>query len=185
MTLRRSSLVLLALLMGVTLISMPAASADTPSPPASRSPSKLTAEAWREDLDFLVKTMRDAHPRLYWRVGQDTLEAAVTDLARRIPTMSDDEIVVGLLRIASMPRDGHTFLQPWRGAVATGTVFPVRFYRFSDGLFVTAAPVTHAELAGARVERIGRVPADEALDRVSDLLGYDNSYTRLERAQAR
>jgi tetratricopeptide (TPR) repeat protein len=182
MILRRSPLVLSALLMGVTLISMPATGAGTAPAPSSKSPSKPTAEAWREDLDFLVKTMKEAHPRLHWRVGQDTLEAAVKDLAQRIPTMSDDEIVVGLLRVASMPRDGHTYVLPWQGALATRTVFPVRFYRFSDGLFLTAAPVTQAELAGAKVERIGGVPADDALNRVSDLLGYDNSYTRLERA---
>jgi hypothetical protein len=177
---------LTTILTGATLLPAWAAAAG-PSPASSaatRSPSVLTADAWREDLRFLVKTMKEVHPRLYWRVGQDTLETAVSNLDRRIPSMSDDEIVVGLLRIAAMPRDGHTYVNPWQGALATGTVFPVRLYRFSDGLFVTAARQDHADLAGARVELIGDLPADEALERVSDLLGYDNSYTRLERAPA-
>ena len=162
-----------------------AESSGTPSSSAKLSSAKplaLSADDWREDLRFLVKTMKETHPRLFWRVGQDTLEAAVAELDRRIPTMSDDEITVGLLRIAAMPRDGHTFMLPWGGDMRIGTLFPVRLYRFSDGLFVTAAPKEQGDLAGARVERIGAVPADVALNRVSDLLGYDNSYTRLERA---
>ena len=148
---------------------------------SAKSPSALSAEAWREDLRFLVTTMKETHPRLFWRVDRDTLEAAVSELDRRIPSMSDDEILVGLLRIASMPHDGHTFVMPWGGTLATGTVFPVRFYRFSDGLFVTAAPKEHPELAGAKVERIGGVLADEAFDRVSDLAGNENASMRLER----
>ncbi|HEU5310248.1 MAG TPA: hypothetical protein VFV24_02240, partial [Candidatus Eisenbacteria bacterium] len=169
----------------LSLLSPAAESSGTPTSsakPSSAKPSALSVEDWREDLRFLVKTMKETHPRLFWRVGQDTLEAAVADLDRRIPSMSDDEIVVGLLRVAAMPRDGHTHVIPWGGPLATGTVFPVRFYRFSDGVFVTAATKEQAELAGARVERIGDVPADEALLRVSDLAGYDNSYQRLERA---
>ncbi|HET9251768.1 MAG TPA: tetratricopeptide repeat protein [Candidatus Eisenbacteria bacterium] len=168
-----------------------AASALDPRPLAAATPGAasthakprpaLSAEDWREDLRFLVKTMKETHPKLFWRVGQDTLEAAVAELDRGIPSMSEDEIVTGIVRIAAMPRDGHTFAMPWAGPVATGTVFPVRLYRFSDGLFVTAAHRSHADLAGAKVERIGGVPADQALNRVSDLLGYDNSYTRLER----
>ena len=175
--------VLLVALFAGTLLSPVLARAAKPST-AAPAPSALTAEQWREDLAFLVRTMKEVHPRLGWRVGLDTLETAVSDLDRRIPTLSDDEIVVGLMRIAAMPRDGHTYVMPWGGALATGTVFPVRLYRFSDGLFVTAAPKTQAELAGAKVERIGGVPVDDAFDRVSDLLGYDNSYTRLERAPA-
>lgn len=184
MILRPIAHVLSAVLIATTL-DPPGALGAEPAPASSpSSPSALTAEEWREDLRFLVKTMNEVHPRLFWRVGRDTLEAAVADLDRRIPSLSDNEIVVGLLRIAAMPRDGHTYAQPWQGKVATGTMFPVRLYRFSDGLFVTAAGERHAELAGARVERVGGVPADEALERVSDLLGYDNSYSRLERAPA-
>ena len=38
--------------------------------------------------------MKETHPRLFWRVDHDTLEAAVAELDRRIPSMSDDEILL-------------------------------------------------------------------------------------------
>jgi hypothetical protein len=154
------------------------------APMARAGPSAFSAEQWREDLRFTMQKLAETHPKLDWHVRKDSLLAAALVLERRIPELADDEILVGLMRLVSMVRDGHTWIVPWESKFSGGAAFPLRFYRFSDGLFITEAPSTQAELAGAKVLRIGGVPADEAFDRVSGLLGYDNVFTRLHRGPA-
>lgn len=99
-------------------------------------------------------------------------DAAVKDLNNRIPSASQDEIITGFMRIVAMVKDGHTGLFP-RPYFKSG-VFPLRFYKFDDGIFIQGASREYAELAGAKVIRIGKLSADEALKQIGMLAGADN-----------
>jgi len=145
--------------------------------------SSLSPKQWREDLKFTLQKLKDIHPSLYRRVKADSLEAAAKTLNRIIPELNDDQVAVGLMRLVSMVQDGQTMIVPPE-AKPGGAFFPIRFQHFSDGLFITEAPKDHAELAGAKVLRIGGVSADAAFENVSGLLAYDNAFTRLERGPA-
>jgi len=158
-----------------------ALSTATPTPAPAGEANALTPAQWREDLKSAMTRIRDLHPALYRRVKPDSLDQAVRNLDRIIPELNDDQVVVGLMRLVSKIQDGQTLIQPWESKLAGGTTFPLRFQHFSDGLFITEAPREHAELAGAKVLQIGGVAADEAFDRVSGLLSYDNAFTRLHR----
>ena len=153
----------------------------TPAPAVAGQAATLTPSQWREDLEFTMQKIQDVHPALYRRVKRDSLEEAVEKLDRTIPELNDDQMVVGLMRLVSKIRDAQTMIAPWGSKLAGGTSFPIRFRKFSDGLFITEAEKEHAELAGAQVLQIGGVPVDEAFDRVASLLSYDNAFTRFYR----
>jgi len=153
----------------------------TPAVAPAGEANSLTPAQWREDLKFAMTKIRDVHPMLHRRVKSDSLEAAVRNLERIIPELTDDQVLVGLMRLVSKIQDGQTMVVPWESKLAGDAFFPLRFQRFSDGLFITEAPKAQAELAGAKVLQIGGVAADEAFDRVSGLLSYDNAFTRLQR----
>lgn len=141
---------------------------------AEPAPNQLTAQQWRDDLAFMVADMRQRHPNLYHSVTKAKFDATVADLDARIPTMNRNQIIVGMMRIAALIGDGHTRLDPRKDASFNFPSLPVKLYAFDDGLFIRAATPAQAALVGARVEAIGGVPADQAMDRVKPLISHDN-----------
>ena len=73
-----------------------------------------------------------------------------------------------------MVGDGHTNVAPTRDPKIGFRSYPVRLYLFPDGLRIRAAAREHADLAGARVVRIGKVSAEKACDAVRAIIGRDN-----------
>jgi hypothetical protein len=94
----------------------------------------------------------------------------------KLPTLNDDQALVELVRLAAMPswngRDGHTgiFLTPGSGIHP----YPVRLWRFSDGLVITAARAPYEDLVGSRVTAIGGRPIDDVMRLAEPLSPRDN-----------
>ena len=84
------------------------------------------------------------------------------EFAARAETLSDDQRLAELIRLAAMPtwngRDGHSGIWPFTPDDGTH-LYPVRWWRFPEGLVITAARAPYEDLVGARVEAIGG-PAD-------------------------
>lgn len=140
---------------------------------SAQSPGvKPTAAQWQADLKFMAERMQLQHPNLFRRVAKADFDSAVKALNDRIPTASEDEIVVGFMQIVAMVKDGHSGIFP-RPHFRSG-VFPVRFYWFDDGLFVQRAAPQYANLAGAKVVKIAGLPVDEVLRKISTVFGADN-----------
>jgi hypothetical protein len=140
--------------------------------PAQDAAPKLTPAQWQADLEFLADRMVKQHPNIFRRVKKEDFDAEVKALNGRIPLLSEDEILVGFMKVVAMVRDGHTGLYP-RAYFRSG-IYPVRFYLYSDGLFIQKTAPEYAELAGARVIRIGKLSAEEALKRAGMLAFSDN-----------
>lgn len=147
---------------------------------AQTVPAKLSAAQWQADLQFLAERMPKQHPNLFRRVSKTAFDTAVGQLNDRIPVASEDEILVGLMRIVAMVKDGHTGMFP--AERFQSGIFPVRFYLYDDGLFVQRAAPAYAGLVGKRVTRIANLTADEALARVGSLVSADNEMGRSENA---
>jgi tetratricopeptide (TPR) repeat protein len=136
------------------------------------SPPKLTSAQWQADVRFLGDELPRRHKNAFHRVKREDFDAAVSRLYNAVPTMSDDEIVVGMMRLVAMIRDGHSSLNPLHYA-RTG-IYPIRLYRFSDGMYVQKAAPAYADLVGAKVLRIGGVSIDDAMAAVAPIVAADN-----------
>src|SRR5262245_27606853 len=127
---------------------------DSPTPSATSSPTPSRDEGWRSDLDDLVARMEAIHPNLFFAVPQSEFDAAVDDLRARMPSMSDPQIVVALMRLVALPgskgRDGHSGLWPG-GQRPLFHRYPLRVYDFDDGMVVAAAAEPYAGLVGGHV----------------------------------
>lgn len=134
----------------------------------------LTSAQWREDLAFMVSEMEARHPNLYHTVDRSQFQAAASDLRKAIPDLQRNAIIVGLMRLAAMIGDGHTRVDPRKDAQFRFASLPLKLYLFEDGLFIRAAEPRHADLVGARIDTIGGVPTDEALQRVAAIVSQDN-----------
>ncbi len=145
--------------------------------PAESAKPPLSAAQWREDLDFLTRKIEQIHPNPFYRRSRQGFLADAEKLRKSIPELPPDRIIIEMMRLVASLRDGHTSLSP-DGAHGFGSCFAVRFYQFTDGLFITAIDRRHAELAGAEVRKIGKLDAARALELASSARSSDNDVGR-------
>jgi len=132
-------------------------------------------DRWRQDLTYLATELPRRHVNLFFQLARPTFDAAVQDLDRAIPSLTDAQVMVGLARIVALAGDGHTNL--WLTNTATGfRRFPLTLYWFQDGLFVTRASDTYARAVGVRLLRIGDNDVERIYGAVSPLISHENDY---------
>ena len=150
------------------------------SPASSTSPSDVLTrdERWEQDIDSLVTQMEAIHPDLFHGVPKASFDAQVDDLVAATPTLTDDEVLVGMMQlvavISSKGRDGHMGLWPPDNPDAV-LRFPLRLWEFPDGLYVTDAQPPHDGLVGSKVRSVDGVPIDEVLQRLDPVVPRDNA----------
>ena len=139
-------------------------------PPKSPAP---TVSDWRSDIDEIVRDVRLLHPDPFTKTGPTTFLRAVETLKADLPGLTEDQRVVGAMRLIGSIGDGHTQLEPSRADFALW--YPIRIVEFADGYFVTTAQNAVADLAGAQVLEIAGRPIAEVADQVRRLRGSDNA----------
>jgi hypothetical protein len=154
------------------------AASGTGAQPSEGTTAVARVANWREDLRFLTQCIRDIHPRPFWQTSPADFDSLVNRLDRRIPDLDDAQIAVELMRVAALLRDGHSGVDT-SPLLGSDRLYPVRVYPFQDGVYVMSVATEYAEYIGARVERIGPLSVQEALDQVMQVLNGENEYTRL------
>jgi hypothetical protein len=143
--------------------------------------SSATTDA-SSDIRNLVTELEQRHPNPYHAVSREDFNRAADELASRAPALTRDQQVVGVMRLLALlgERDGHSGIHPLSPIPGQRlTAYPLRLYRFPEGLFVAQAE--DRALVGARVAAIGGVSAEEVEARVRPLITRDNDWTVLDR----
>ena len=131
-------------------------------------------EGWRADISFLAREIKRRGVAPFRAVSEPDFDSRVSLLADGVPGLSDAQIIAGMLRLLRPLADGHAFIAPAEGDKELNRVLPVKFYRFGEGLFVTAAAPAYRQLLGAEVLRVGEHPAGEVLAALEPLISRDN-----------
>jgi tetratricopeptide (TPR) repeat protein len=132
----------------------------------------LTAEQWRSDVKFLGDELPRRHRNAFHRMKRYEYEAAVKNLYDAVPSLSEDEVVVGMMRVVAMVHDGHTQLIPMQ-RFRSG-IYPIRPFFFTDGLYIVKAAPKYADLVGTRILRIGRMSVEDAIKAAGPIASADN-----------
>lgn len=135
--------------------------------------------AWAGVLDSLVTVLEAVHPDPYRHVGREEFESAVERVRETLDGARPGDAATEILGVVALLEDGHTRLDPGP-AGGFDRWYPIRFYVFSDGLYITTIDSSLVHVAGARVLRIGGLPADSVVRRVSRLVSADNEFGRRE-----
>lgn len=138
-----------------------------------------SSDPWSEDLDFLAETIVASHPLPYARIDERAFQGKLEEVRRSLETGSENGTIAGLMALAASLQDGHTYIDP-TGYGDFNRWYPVRFYEFSDGLFITTIAEPHSAYAGAKVIRIGGVEALEVARQAAALWGTENGSGRKE-----
>jgi Peptidase family S41 len=152
-------------LAGVLVAGAPAASLDAAS-----------------DIRNLVVELEQRHPDPYHEVSREVFHRAAEDVAGRAGAQRREETIVAVMRLLALlgERDGHSGIHPLSPVPGqTLRAYPLRLYRFPEGLFVVRA--RDSTLVGARVTAIGGLPIEEVEARVRPLITRDNEWTVLDR----
>jgi hypothetical protein len=137
----------------------------------------INSNEWKEDLQFLAQTITKGHPDPYARMDKTAFEQAVNDLNKKIPVLKRNEIIVGMAKIVAMLHDAHSSIGlSWDKEIDFKRL-PIRFYFYSDGLFVQSVTAGNEKILGARVTRIGKFSTEEALTQIRPIIHYDNEMT--------
>jgi|GEM_PF-665468 len=138
-------------------------------------PNKLSRdEGWRYDLHYLAGEIKRLHVHPYHATDAAAFEQDVNDINRRIPELSDKQVVFAFMQLLGTLGNGHNFIVPAFGEKGSFDQLPMQFYWFSDGLFVVNASEPHRHRIGHKVEQIGDMPTPEALELIKTVNPRDN-----------
>ena len=139
--------------------------------------TQLTSEQWRADLQYLASELPRRHVNAFHSVSRERFSAEVAKLQSAIPSLNDDERIVGLMRVVALVGDGHTHLD----LPPAWPRYPLDLAWFGNELRVVVADARYQAAVGARLLGIGGVPVDSAMRLVSSLVprGENEGRTRL------
>ena len=137
----------------------------------------MTSEQWRADLQHLARELPRHHINVFHSVSRERFAVEVTQLRSAIPTLNDDQRIVGLMRLVALIGDGHTHLD----LPPVWPRYPLDLAWFGNELRVLVTDGRYQAAVGARLLGIGKVPVDSAMRLVSLLVprGENEGRTRL------
>jgi len=141
---------------------------------AGQAPDGRRGIDWRADVTLLARELPQRHPDAFHWITRALWDSATGDLDRRLPALTRNQALVGILRLVAMVGDAHTTVEPTPSLGLR--YYPIELYSFDDGLFVRRADSSAAGLVGAKVLRIGAVTSEQALDRVAAIVPHENDW---------
>jgi hypothetical protein len=137
---------------------------------------------------MLIPGMAAIHPNLTHSVSRAELDAAVLALSATVGTATDDELMVGVLRIVAMVSaagcDSHTGAFVWGSGTYPVDSMPLRLWLFpgelSDQIVIVDALPPYQGLIGSRIDLIEGHDELAVRRAISPLVPRDNDqYIRL------
>ena len=138
-------------------------------------PNELSRdEGWRYDLHYLASEIKRLHVHPYHSTSAAAFEEKVNDVNRRIPALSDKQVVFTFMQLLGALGNGHNFIIPAFGEKGSFNQLPMQFYWFSDGLFVVNASEPYRQWIGHKVEQVGEMSTLKALGLIEAINPRDN-----------
>jgi hypothetical protein len=131
--------------------------------------AKLTPGQWAEDLDFLAAELPKKHKNLFHKISQSEFRAQVEALKAKLPSLSEDEILAGLMRIVAAVGDSHTTLgyQAKQG-------LPLMLYWFKDGISILNTTAEYRDILHGKIAALGGNPIEEVVPVLAALIPHEN-----------
>ena len=133
----------------------------------------LTAKQWQDDLKFLQETVHKDYSFLFKKTTKEAFDAEVEILYNNIPNLQEHEIVVGLARLVSSFKYGHTALRLRSGSVPFHQL-PFNLYQFNDGVFIQGVHKDYQQALGAKIIAVSGVPIHDVLNAIYPVVPAEN-----------
>lgn len=131
-------------------------------------------EGWQYDLAFLAREIKRIHYDPFRQVSSDEFDRTVQQLHDDIPNSSDEQVMLGIMRLVRKLGDGHSTVALWELGEQFPDV-PVDFYLFTEGLFVTAAAPEYKDMVGTQVVAFGDHSVEDVIEALDHVISRDNA----------
>jgi hypothetical protein len=136
--------------------------------------SDMRESHWQQDLDFFETNLPQKEIAFYQLMPKEKFEQEMADIKYSVPQLSDQEIVLRLMRLVASLGVGHSWVVlPKTGPMAFHH-YPLELHWFSDGLVVVAAAPEYQEGLGARVVRFGTMTPEQLETNLAPYISYEN-----------
>ena len=108
-----------------------------------------------EDINYFEREFLN-QAKTYTTKSRDASKAILTNLKKEIHQLSDSQMKLGLSKCVALADNGHTTLP-----INSTIKIPMKFYRFSDGIFVVKTDSIFSKYLGSKVLKINSIPIDQ------------------------
>ena len=124
-------------------------------------PSKLTrTQGWLYDLELMQREI-DRKAVKGEQYDPVMIKTEIDDLKKKITRLSDNEIILEIIRIMRKMNDGHSWAMPPFEHPDFKMTLPLLFYQFREGLYVIAGDPKYKDLLGSQVIEYAGIPVEK------------------------
>lgn len=134
----------------------------------------LSSAQWQEDLRFLQNTIHKDYSFLFVKTTKEDFDTELETLYNDIPNLQEHEIIVGISRLVSLFKYGHTYVS-FHQEPFEFSQFPFNLYEFNDGIYIQGTHKNYPEAVGAKVIAIEGKPISEVLKAIEPTVEVENS----------
>jgi hypothetical protein len=125
---------------------------------------KTRSEKWIEDIAYFENEYLNAS-KTFPKDSISSSKLLLTGLKTQIDSLSDNQIILQLSKGVAMANNGHTTIH-----LSDMDKIPVRYYWFTDGLYIIKTDKPSAEYLGTKVLKINSIEIDTVLKRLKPYL---------------
>jgi len=145
--------------------------------PLNRSSQQLSVIQWQQDADKLLTSIRNFHPNPWRSISENTFKTHLEQIVSASQSNTRAQTMISLIAAVSMITqaggDGHTRLSPFQQATQFN-LFPLRFYTFSDGVYITETDDNNQSLVGQKINTIAGVSIEKVFEKVTAYISNES-----------
>ena len=170
---RLSVFIACSILISCFAIGLPGSSAIDPplnsSNKAALSHDELTLEQWMQDVDYLSTELPKKHKNLFHNISESEFQTQIEEFKAKLPKMSQDEILVGLMRIFASVGDSHTTLgyRPQQGLL-------LMLYWFKDGIAILNTTSEYKNILYGKILALEGKPIEDVVAALRAVIPHEN-----------
>lgn len=126
-------------------------------------------DKWLADIEFMTKELPKNHINLFYELGEEDFYNNLERIKEKIPTLTDDEMIVEVSKLIASVSDEHT-----QFVLKDQLRYPFRFYYFEDGIYLLSSVPEYSEYIGYKLKSINGKGVEEIVSLFRPIFSYDN-----------
>jgi len=130
---------------------------------------------WVEDINYFQLELQKRHVNLYHSISEERLNTELTQLKSNLGDLSENQLLVEMMRISRLIGDGHTMVAFWEQDIG---FYPFRFLTVAGELRLVSVSETYRHLLGYRLTAVNGTPVKEVIKHLAPVVqGVENIHS--------